>query len=802
MSEIRIIHQQIQLSLEQSLTQSRVTDKFVANLTLGQNLNAQIVKLDNKYYLMIENIKLPVAKETIEQMGLKENQLIRMKVKSVSDPVELQIIKKKSVLSDQIKPSTITGSNIKHVPGNVNQQTISGNQSTGTSDSTKDNSPLEKPAGTNKINVDKLIHEARKYLSKDLLSPSINANKTAITESSKHIANKPVSAQSVSTGNESAKSTPTPSGSGKRNEIQTKSENPGNMKTSQRLRSLISQSKTGTIDNTNKTEHSPVTPTKQEKGATAFKPSALHSEQAVLKADKTIIQQHGSTKSDKPVFNTTVEVTKKPASPSANAGNLTAKVTKATTAVSGQIINKTVTIPSEQVTNKTATTPSGQVNAKTVTTPSGQVTTKIATTSSEQITTKAAESKSTITSDLTTNNRQEATPAKKIKLEVPVTMPDSHKFPLLSEKMDTAFQRLLPAQNTSGKSINNLFLQLQRLNQWTSDLKSSGRTTHASHPEKLASDLKESLRDLFRYINHKDNLKTGKSIEKALRQSGTFLEKRVNAQQLAAKQGGQKLSNELTLHKDVKANLNRVLATTLYNLAKITASTSTSSSSATSSSTGTTSTSTGSGTTASTRSSAESSQAGLSRQLTGNSGTGNNNLIQSIRSRLQKYVGTKANPNILPELERITREVLKNVQSALFRSQLGQLTNLRPESAPQQWLFELPVMNDKEVDTFLIQFAEQEANEEENDSKKGWSLILQFDIAPLGKLRAMLIWQKEQIKVRFLAEQQNTAELVTNELDYFQKVLNKQGLSFEELTVEQALLDDIEINFSRGNSNG
>ncbi|MCP4273167.1 MAG: hypothetical protein GY781_14625, partial [Gammaproteobacteria bacterium] len=494
------------------------------------------------------------------------------------------------------------------------------------------------------------------------------------------------------------------------------------------------------------------TASKQDQGITPQKPTTLQSEASNIRSDQVINKQSGSTTAEKPAVNTSGKV-------APNSEQLSTKTTVAT----------------EQLTNKSAVK------------------------STAQVTTKATESNPTITSEVTTNSKQESPSSKKVKLKIPVTMPDNQKFPLLSEKMHTAFQRLLPAQQGNGKSINNLFLQLQRLNQWTSDLKASGRTTNASHPGKLAADLKESLRDLFRYINHKDNLKTGKSIEKALRQSGTLLERRVNAQQQAAKQGGQKSSNELTLHKDVKANLNRVLATTLYNLAKITASSTASSSTTTGTATGNTSTGAAGSTTGTTT---MPNQAGQTRQLTGGTSTNDNNLIQSIRKRLQSYRGIKSNPNVMPELERITREVLKNVQSALLRSQLGQLTNLRPESAPQQWLFELPVMNNKEVDTFLIQFAEQENKEEEDTGKKGWSLILQFDIAPLGKIRAMLIWQKEKIKVRFLAEQHTTAELVSHELDYFQNVLGKQGLSFEELTVEQSFLDDIDIQFSRGNSNG
>ncbi len=61
----------------------------------------------------------------------------------------------------------------------------------------------------------------------------------------------------------------------------------------------------------------------------------------------------------------------------------------------------------------------------------------------------------------------------------------------------------------------------------------------------------------------------------------------------------------------------------------------------------------------------------------------------------------------------------------------------------------------------------------------------------------MLSWYDDKVQIRFLAEQQKTADLVSSELGYFQDILSEQGLSFEELTVEQTLLDDMNIHFSR-----
>jgi len=744
MSEIRIIHHQIQLNLEHTVAQSSVTDKFVDNLKVGQVLNAQLVHLDNKYWLMIESIKLPVSRDTVVQMGLKENQVIRMRVRSTAEPVELQIVKNKTPDRNQTNPASVVGTDNKR-PTTTNQQQVRSNQTGKSSHSTAE-APDKQPVN-DKVNVDKLILEARKYLSKEMVLPDVikpDALKTTIPNPQINTVIKQSGKLSGIVDKTVGTQTPFSPNTIKPGDNPQKTEVPDTKRTSQLLGNLISQSRTVARENINKTESAAIRTTNAENNQTS------------------------TAKLPEMALNKTEQAVKSAEQLSTNLKNITAKAVPAT---------------------------------------EKQVTAKAAPVSAEQASPKAASVKTTSSSvspgavDGIVNTTQAAHSQTKLKLEIPVTMPDSHKFPLLSEKMDTAFQRLMPVLNSNGKSINNLFMQLQRLNQWTSDLKQSGGSNSSSQPEKLAADLKESLKDLFRYINHKDNLQTGKSVEKALRQSGTFLEKRVNAEQQAAKAGNLKNSTELTLHKDLKANLNRVLATALYNLAKINTSSTATTSTTTGTGTTTATTTAGSTATAGAGTTSETSQSGQARQLTGNT-TAATNLIQSIRNRLQSFRGSKSNPDVMPELERITKEVLKNVQSALFRSQLGQLTNLRPDSAPQQWLFELPVMNNKEVDSFLIQFAEHPADEDDNDGKKDWSLILQFDIAPLGKLRAMLTWHDEKVQVRFLAEQHNTADLISKELEYFQNVLTDQGLSFEQLTVEQSMLDDINIRFSKGQSHG
>jgi len=106
-------------------------------------------------------------------------------------------------------------------------------------------------------------------------------------------------------------------------------------------------------------------------------------------------------------------------------------------------------------------------------------------------------------------------------------------------------------------------------------------------------------------------------------------------------------------------------------------------------------------------------------------------------------------------------------------------------------------MSNKGVDSFSIYLKEEEEPEDEKENKhRRWSVVLQFEIGELGKIRSMLSWENNTVQVRFLAEQQNTVNLVDTELEYFQQMLSNQDISFEQLTVEQAQLDDLSVPFS------
>ena len=744
MSEIRIIFQQLQQSLQNTVVNSSLSQQLIDTLRVGQNLTAQLVISDKQFWLIIDGVKLSIPKETAEQWQLLENQSIKLKVKSLSSPVELQIIKN-PVQSSSPSNSALPNQSTTPVKQELNSKQVAKIIETATTPSiiAKQSIIANKPH-TRLIESNHLLKDIdgskiNKQAS-DLAKP-ISSDKSIDVPIVKNQPSRKIALPAVTpktseiNPSKSKESTPTTTYQNTKSQVETSvSSNPRdrvvNSKVSESMQSLISASK-----------------------------KVISQNDSLLPVTKTVIPNNPET------HKVTLKLDQTSNQPTSS--NINSKIITDSALIKSPSINVSQPLKIEQPEAKV-------VSLSTIQEPIKSNTKSAVLNSASQ----------------GIKNNQQSASTQKLKFEIPVILPDKERFPLLADKLVAAFTQIQTKSNNSGKSITQLFSQLSRLHQWIAEHKTAGRTDSGAQASKSANDLKESLKDLFRYISHKDTLKTGKSIERALKQSGTFLEKRIATQKETGVQKQAKAPTELTLHKDIKANLNRVLATALYNLAKI--NTPKSSSPQTPHPSQTTAK-------ANTSPSSSLSASTTQKTLTDNSLLQSSNLLNNIKTRLKKFTAGRAMVTNLPELEYITKEVLKNVQEALSRTQLGQLTNLRPESSTQQWLFELPVMNGKSVDSFSIYLNEEEESADEEESKqRRWSVVLQFEIGELGKIRSMLSWENDKIQVRFLAEQQNTVNLVGTELEYFQEMLNKQDITFEQLTVEQALLDDMSVQFSGG----
>ncbi len=126
--------------------------------------------------------------------------------------------------------------------------------------------------------------------------------------------------------------------------------------------------------------------------------------------------------------------------------------------------------------------------------------------------------------------------------------------------------------------------------------------------------------------------------------------------------------------------------------------------------------------------------------------------------------------------------VLKQVEGALARVELGQLASLRSDESPGQvWLLELPVRSpDGETDVLQLRI-EQETSGSPEESTPAWVVSLAFDLAELGPMRARIAVRGEQVSTLFFAERETTVARVRTELGDLEEALSERGLKVGSL---------------------
>jgi len=130
-------------------------------------------------------------------------------------------------------------------------------------------------------------------------------------------------------------------------------------------------------------------------------------------------------------------------------------------------------------------------------------------------------------------------------------------------------------------------------------------------------------------------------------------------------------------------------------------------------------------------------------------------------------------------------ELLRQTEGSLARIQTHQLSSLPTEESPAQiWQFELPIQQPDRIDSFLIRL-EQEQKGKRNQAAAAWKITLNFDFSPLGPIEAKLSLRGEEISATFLAEQANSAALLSQNLTRLNNAFIRVGLKVGLLHSQQ-----------------
>lgn len=130
-------------------------------------------------------------------------------------------------------------------------------------------------------------------------------------------------------------------------------------------------------------------------------------------------------------------------------------------------------------------------------------------------------------------------------------------------------------------------------------------------------------------------------------------------------------------------------------------------------------------------------------------------------------------------------DTLRNaVEGALARVHLNQLTSLQTQGGDQpHWIMEIPLPTGREQTALHMRLEREGERKGAGGSagEQGWRLDLDFDLEPLGPLRASVLMRGEQLNVRLWAERQGTLHQVRENLDLLQAGLQRTGLEVAHL---------------------
>ncbi|TQV82895.1 flagellar hook-length control protein FliK [Aliikangiella coralliicola] len=156
---------------------------------------------------------------------------------------------------------------------------------------------------------------------------------------------------------------------------------------------------------------------------------------------------------------------------------------------------------------------------------------------------------------------------------------------------------------------------------------------------------------------------------------------------------------------------------------------------------------------------------------------------------------TKEQETVLLDIQRKhINELIKAASAVINRIETNQLLSLRSELMPlQQFLFDLPILRDGQIDSFELLF-DLKQNEAQSKSSKSWAVTIKFDLEPLGPMFARVTLKNQRITTHFFAQEETTAKLLEDNLHRLKNTLFLSGLDIDEISGQQGIVPDNLLN--------
>jgi hypothetical protein len=179
-------------------------------------------------------------------------------------------------------------------------------------------------------------------------------------------------------------------------------------------------------------------------------------------------------------------------------------------------------------------------------------------------------------------------------------------------------------------------------------------------------------------------------------------------------------------------------------------------------------------------------------------------LLLQLRTRLEQELtqkldrgpvgpetGARTQTSGEPEsaITKLLHLLLRQAEGSLARVQLHQLSSLPTDDGTRHvWQFELPIPRPHGGhDEFLVRL-ERERNPNADDTEGyRWRVTLNFDLARLGPIQAQLsLLEEQEVSTLFLAERDESAQLIKEQLPLLEQALTRAGLRIGTLAAQQS----------------
>lgn len=151
---------------------------------------------------------------------------------------------------------------------------------------------------------------------------------------------------------------------------------------------------------------------------------------------------------------------------------------------------------------------------------------------------------------------------------------------------------------------------------------------------------------------------------------------------------------------------------------------------------------------------------------------------QQIQNQNQTKSSIQTELQLLTELKQMT----KNMQTALASIETNQARAIVTDDKPQvNWVMDLPIKDKQDLDLLHLEIKEREALDKENRKKTSWSVMIKLELEKAGEIHARLVYEDKNISASLWADNPQTYRFMNHYLEILRNNLVDHEINIEQL---------------------